>query len=486
MESDKDLGFYWKALRKRWAIVIILPLIAALTSGIISYFFKAKPFYVATTTLVMAKPIESSQQTDKLDVSTILASPQIAKIFEPIVKSRNVEEKVIDQLNLPLSVAQLNSKVTVNSVQNSDLIAISVKDYDAKVAADIANVFAEKFSEVVIDIKKVNTVSVLDRAVTPDTPFVADNKQIILIAFFSGLMAALALAFLLEYRDNTLKNSEDIQKILELPVIGKIPFDSEVTMSEVGSSLESNCLWTLSNSKSQVAEAYRTLRTNIQFLNFDYVKKRILITSTGPSEGKSIIAVNLAISLVQTGKSVLIIDANLRNPIQHKLFELTSEEGLSSTLVSDSPSLGQIVQTRIQGLSLFTAGSVPPNPAELLASDNMKSILTDAAAAYDVVIIDSPPTVAIADVSILAQVVDGVILVVGSGEVSREYALEAKEQLKMVEAKIIGVVLNKVDLKTKDYKYRYHFHEGSSNWKKKRFKRSKFQNPRQLVMSPFV
>ena len=462
MESEKGLIYYWEVLKKRWAIVIIMPLIAMLASGIISFFFSPKPVYVATTTLVMGKPTESVQETDKVDLSAILASPQMAKIFEPVVKSRNVEEKVINQLNLPLSVAQLNSKVTVISMQDSDLIAINVTDYNAKLAADIANVFAEKFAQVVIEIKRVNNVSVLDRAVTPDTPINNTNKkQNMLYAFLIGLMFALGLAYLLDYFDNTLKNSEDIQKTLDLPVIGKIPFDSEVT---------------LSNSKSPVAEAYRTLRTNIQFLNFDYVKKRILITSTGPSEGKSIIAVNLAISLVQTGKSVLIIDANLRNPIQHKLFELTSEEGLSSTLVSDSPSLGQIVQTRIQGLSLFTAGSVPPNPAELLASDNMKSILTDAAAAYDVVIIDSPPTVAIADVSILAQVVDGVILVVGSGEVSREYALEAKEQLEMVEAKIIGVVLNKVNLKTKDYKYRYHFHEGSSNWKKKRFKRSKFRN----------
>ncbi|EGW38464.1 polysaccharide biosynthesis tyrosine autokinase [Desulfosporosinus sp. OT] len=473
MESEKDLGFYGKALKRRWAIILILPIITATASGILGYYFKEKPIYLASTTLVMGKPVETS--TNNQDVNAILASPQMAKIFEPIVKSWNVEEKVINHLNLPLSVTQLDSKVTVNSEEGSDLIEISVRDPDAKVAADIANALAEKFSEVVVKIKKVNTVSILDRAVIPDAPVIADNRQIILIAYFSGLMASLALAFLLEYRDNTLKSSEDIQKILNLSVMGKVPYGPKIKISEVASSLENNSLWALSKKKSRVAEAYSTLRTNIQFLNSDGVKKRILITSTSHREGKSLITVNLAASLVHTGKRVLIIDANLRNPIQHDLFEFTSEEGLSNILVSQSPSLDQITQTRIQGLDVITAGPIPPNPTELLASENMKSILTAAAEIYDVVIIDSPPAMAIADVSVLAQEVDGVLLVVGSGEVSQEYVLEAKEQLEKVGAKIIGVVLNKVTLKTKDYKYYNRFYKASKRWKK-RIKRSNNQN----------
>lgn len=460
MESEKDLGFYGKAFKKRWVIVLFFPLIVTIVSWYLSnYVFKSEPVFAAATTLMIGKSLDTSKPMDQLDVNTILAGPQMAKILEPLVKSRNVAEKVVAQLDLPLSVEQLNSKVQVNCDDGSDLIEIRVEDYDPEAAANIANTFAAKFSEVVVDVKKVNAIKVLDRAKVPDNPVINDHRQMILIAYFSSLMAALALAFFLEYRDDTLTNSKDIKGVLNLPVLGKIPYDSKSTNKKAISSVENNSTRKLSKKKFRVAEAYRTLRTNMEVLNAEHSKNRILITSTQHGEGKSLITVNLAISLVQIGKSVLIIDANLRNPIQHQLFGLTNEEGLSSMLVSKSPGLGQSVQTRIKGLDIFTAGPIPPNPTELLASENLKIILTDAAAVYDLVLIDSPPTSAIADVSIISQEIDGVLLVVGSGEVSQEYALEAKEQIEKVGANLVGVVLNKVKLKSKDNKYFYRYYK---------------------------
>lgn len=206
-----------------------------------------------------------------------------------------------------------------------------------------------------------------------------------------------------------------------------------------------------------------------------------MVTSTGPREGKSVLAVNLAISLVQTGKRVLIIDANPRNRILHKLLKI-NEEVLFNAFEADSLEQGRVVQTRIQELDLFTVGQIPPNPEELLDSDNMKRTLADAEFAYDFVIIDSPPILAaMADVSILAQMVDSVIFVVGANEVHQDFALEAKEQLVRVGAKIIGVVLNKVDLKANDYKYYFNNGESSNERKTRLFNRSKIHNqPRQL------
>lgn len=227
-------------------------------------------------------------------------------------------------------------------------------------------------------------------------------------------------------------------------------------------------LETLANPKSPISEAYRTLRTNIQFANVDQIVKRILFTSAGPGEGKSSTVANLAVSIAQSGKKVLIIDADLRNPSQHKIFELSNHNGLSTTLVEDVTPLTYVVKTQEEGLDLLTSGPIPPNPAELLGSKRMKQILQEVYEAYDLVLVDSPPTVAVTDSSVLAQSMDGVILVLASGEVNRDYAIQAKAQLEKVGAKIIGTVLNKVEMNTKEHYYYYYYHDedDSKNVKK--------------------
>jgi capsular exopolysaccharide synthesis family protein len=215
---------------------------------------------------------------------------------------------------------------------------------------------------------------------------------------------------------------------------------------------------TNTNPKSPISEAYRILRTNIQFSNVDQALKTILFTSAGPAEGKSSTVVNLAHVMAQAGKNVLIIDADLRKPAQHKIFGLENLKGLSNTLIGEA-SLAHAVKTDQEGLSIMTSGPIPPNPAELLGSKRMKQVIQVAVNTYDIVLIDSPPIIAVTDASVLAQNMDGVILVLAAGEVTREYAVQAKERLDKVGAKIIGTVLNKVDMKSKEqYYYYYHYY----------------------------
>lgn len=215
-------------------------------------------------------------------------------------------------------------------------------------------------------------------------------------------------------------------------------------------------LKTLNNPKSLTAEAYRILRTNIQFSSVDKVVKQILFTSAGSQEGKSSIVANLAVSMSQAGKSVLIVDADLRNPSQHKIFGLFNFTGLSTTLAEDVSAFAYIVKTAHEGLDILTSGPAPPNPAELLESRRMKQILHELTPAYEFVFIDSPPVIAVTDASVLAQSVDGVILVLAASEVKREYALQAKEQLEKVGGRILGVVLNKANLQSKKHTYYYY------------------------------
>lgn len=192
-----------------------------------------------------------------------------------------------------------------------------------------------------------------------------------------------------------------------------------------------------------------------------------MVTSAGPREGKSSTVANLAVSMAQAGKSILVIDADMRNPTQHKLFGLSNLEGLSGSLVQDQGCQAYIQETAVLGVSVLTGGPIPPNPAELVGSQRMKRLIEEVSEQYDVVLIDTPPVVAVTDAAILAQEVDGVILVLAAGEVNKDFALRAKELLDKVGAKILGAVLNKADMKTSEYYYYYYYH-GSDDPKKKR------------------
>lgn len=225
-------------------------------------------------------------------------------------------------------------------------------------------------------------------------------------------------------------------------------------------------LITLEQSKSPISEAFRTLRTNVQFTSVDSQTKKIMITSAGPREGKSSTVANLAVSMAQAGKSVLVLDADMRNPTQHKLFGLSNAVGLSVALVQDQDYQIYIQETAVPGVMVLTGGPIPPNPAELVGSKRMKRLIEDVSTQYDMILIDTPPIVAVTDAAILAQESDGVILVLASGEVNKDYAQKAKELLDKVGAKILGAVLNKADMKTSEYYYYYYYH-GADNPKKK-------------------
>ncbi|TGE34851.1 polysaccharide biosynthesis tyrosine autokinase [Desulfosporosinus fructosivorans] len=225
-------------------------------------------------------------------------------------------------------------------------------------------------------------------------------------------------------------------------------------------------LITLEQTKSPISEAYRVLRTNVQFTSVDSETQKVVVTSSGPREGKSHTVANLAVSMAQSGKSVLIIDADLRNPTQHKLFGMDNGDGLSVFLVQDQDYRKYIYETTVPGVMVLPAGPVPPNPAELVGSKRMKRLIEEVSKQFDMVLIDTPPIIAVTDAAILAQEVDGVILVLASGEVNKSYAQKAKEQLDKLGVKILGAVLNKVDMNTNEYYY-YYSYNASDDTKKK-------------------
>ncbi len=215
-------------------------------------------------------------------------------------------------------------------------------------------------------------------------------------------------------------------------------------------------LITVTQPKSPVAEQYRTIRTNIEFMAVDREIQAILVTSATQGEGKSTTSSNLAVAYAQQGKKVLIIDTDMRRPTVHYTFKVANGLGLSSLLTRQAEKEKAILPTKVDNLSILTAGPIPPNPAELLSSRAMEHLVSQLRADFDVIIFDAPPLLQVADSRITSKLTDGVVLVVGCTTSDRQRVLKAKEQLDLAEAKILGVVLNRREL-TDDSAYQYYY-----------------------------
>lgn len=214
--------------------------------------------------------------------------------------------------------------------------------------------------------------------------------------------------------------------------------------------------------KSPIAEAYRTLRTNIQFSGIDREIKSILVTSSGAGEGKSTTSTNMSVAFCQSGKRVLLIDADLRKARVHKHFEVANTTGLSKAIMEGKHLDNYTTKSDIEGLTLLTAGAAPPNPAEMLGSVKMKDLIEQAKELYDLVIIDSPPIGFVTDGALLASMADGTILVAAAGQADIKAVQHSKKLLENVKANILGVVLNKIPISSNGY-YKYHYHSYTNN-----------------------
>ncbi|WP_226036167.1 CpsD/CapB family tyrosine-protein kinase [Aquibacillus saliphilus] len=214
-------------------------------------------------------------------------------------------------------------------------------------------------------------------------------------------------------------------------------------------------LITKTSPHSPISEQYRTVRTNLQFSQVDGDLKTMLVTSAGPSEGKSSVTANLAIVFAQQGKKVLLIDADMRKPTLHYTFRVDNRSGLSNVLVGERALDESIVSSDVQDLDIMTCGPIPPNPSELLGSKAMEKMIRDASEQYDLIVFDTPPVLAVTDAPILANICDGVLMVVRSKQTENEAAQKARDLLKAAKAKLLGVVLNDVEQKKDNYYYYY-------------------------------
>ena len=282
----------------------------------------------------------------------------------------------------------------------------------------------------------------------------------IVIALILSLFAGIGLAFLLDFLDDTIKSVDDISRYINLPSLALIPAARSDKPrlrggQAAGGPSDTTALAMVQDVRSPIAESYRHLRTSLLLSSAGTPPRTILVTSSQPSEGKTTTAINTAFILAQTGVEVLIIDCDLRRPRLHAHFNMPNARGLTNALSGDAGEIDNLIQTCEQApnLKVLTSGPMPPNPAELLGSEEMRKLLKTLSEKFIHVIVDSPPAISFTDASILSTFVDGVILVVHGGRSSRAVVRRAKQQLLDIGANIFGVVLNNVKMESKSNYY---------------------------------
>ncbi len=366
----------------------------------------------------------------------------------------------------------------INEAQGQNIGAVKLKLLEQTIETNkgfLENLRKNQSSSDVASQGSDNNISVAAFAVPDDTPIAPRRIVTVLAAMFLSTLFGMGLALFLEFLDDTIRTTEEIENYLRLPALAAIPTIDSIPKRKlllVGSAGEdeedrdNSELLIYADSRSSLAEAYRQLRTSILLSSAGRAPRSLLITSSLPSEGKTTTATNTAISLAQTGAKVLIIDADMRRPRLHSVFNITNGDGLS-TLLSNELSNAEILKTvkydERTKLNILTSGPIPPNPAELIGSEQMASLFRSLQENYTHVVVDSPPIMSFTDGVLIASLVDGVILVVHAGKSSRQVVRRSKQLLQDIGAKIFGVVLNNVNLRSQDnyYYYQTYYHRNN-------------------------
>jgi len=441
-----ELRDYLRILHKNWILIVALSLLGIAAASTVS--IVATPKYVSSTELYVSVRSGVDSATSELVQGTSFARQAVTS-YVSIVNSARVLEPVIDDLGLDVTSQQLAARVTAASPLNTVLIQISVTDDDPVMAANIANSVGENFIDVVVNalekpegggasMVKIETVEPALPAAKPASPNVPLN---LVLGLLVGLAVGIGTAVLRTVLDTRIHSSHDVELVTDKPLLGGISFDPDA---------QKRPLVVHVDPRSPRAESFRTLRTNLQFLNVDSGPRSFVVTSSVPGEGKSTTAANLAISLAETGARVALVDGDLRLPRLAQYMGIEGAVGLTDVLIGRAQ-LSDVLQKwgRAQ-LYVLPSGRIPPNPSELLGSGNMKRLLLSLTTDFSYVIIDSPPLLLVTDAAVVSKLADGAILVAASGRTKRAELAAAVRALDHIGSKLLGVVITMLPTKGPD------------------------------------
>ncbi|WP_427135823.1 polysaccharide biosynthesis tyrosine autokinase [Pseudarthrobacter sp. S9] len=445
-----DLHDYLRVLRRNWALVLAVTMVGILGGGAASIL--VKPTYTAETQLFVA--IQSSGSVTELQQGNNFSQARVQS-YVKTVSTPVVLQPAIDALGLGTTSEQLSKRVSATTDLNTVLINISVADASPVQAAATAQAVANSLIKAVDSLEKPKTggtspvsLSIITPAQAPTSPSAPNPNLNLILGLVLGLAFGIGAALLRTALDNRIRGEADVRRATDSPVLGGIAFDPDSAKKP---------LLTQAHQQSPRAESFRQLRTNLQFANVTGEAKSVLITSSLPGEGKSTTATNLAIALAQAGQTVCLVDADLRRPMVGEYLGLDRSVGLTTALLGAADVDHLLQPWGEDTLYVLTSGQIPPNPSELLGSQEMKRLITRLEDVFDTVIIDAPPLLPVTDAAVLAQHVGGVVVIVGSQRIKQQDLEKSLSALNLVGAKVLGVVLNLLPMKGADaYSYTYY------------------------------
>lgn len=448
-----DLREHLRTFRRNWILIVSLTLAGILLGGALSVL--TKPTYTADTQLFVA--IQGSGSIQELQQGNTFGQARVQSYVETVT-SPIVLQPVIDALGLSTSAAELASRVTASTEPNTVLINISVLDTSPVQSAALAEAIAKSFIAAVEDLERPKaggtspvSLSITKPAVAPGEPSAPNTKLNLLLGFLAGAVIGVGGAIARTALDNRIRGEADLRAVTDAAILGGISFDQDAVRKP---------LLTQANTHSPRAESFRQLRTNLQFANVAGKARTVLVTSSLPGEGKSTTATNLAIALAQAGQTVCLVDADLRRPMVNEYLGLDRNVGLTTALVG-AADVGSVLQPWGEDdLFVLTSGRIPPNPSELLGSDEMGRLILQLEEDFDMVIIDAPPLLPVTDAAVLSQHVGGVVIVVGAQKLRHTDLEKSLSALTLVGANLLGVVLNRLPTKGPDaYTYGYYSYD---------------------------
>jgi receptor protein-tyrosine kinase len=444
-----------KLLRARWITVAVTTLVAVL--GAVAVSLLTTPLYQASTRLFVSTSSGSSlsdiYQGNRFSQERVIS-------YAELLMGETLAQRTVDKLGLDMSASGLRSRITASVKPDTVLIGVQVLDESPVRARDIANTLSDEF---VVMVQELETpagtegagspdarVVVEQRASIPKNPVIPQTTRNIALGLGIGVLLGMAFTVLRDALDNTVKSREKLEEITGTGIVGSIPLDKDRRKHPAISFDRDN---------SATAEAFRKLRTNLQFLAVDNPPRVIVVTSSMPHEGKSTTSINLALALAEAEHNVVLVDGDMRRPMLQKFLDLIGPVGFS-TVLSGGATLSEALQkTRFSGLTVLTSGTIPPNPSELLGSQSARRLLSELRAQFDYVIVDSTPLLAVTDAALLAASADGALIMARYGQTKRDQLGHAVAGLDSVGAPLLGAVFTMAPTRGgSEYSYNYSYH----------------------------